>query len=669
MTTKGISGIRHLLLIPLLLMVIQTGVRPEEDKPANTFVAGGHRGAVNALVYDGENQIFSAGEDGFLTIWDIRRNAAAGRFQLSSYGIRSMVLRPGKTQLTLVESDGLGLYRISAWDYGAKQKLFTLRFRDALSYINYSGGGNFLIAARSGRTGVVFIHPETGEILSSPGDLTGTVGFATTGRSERTMIAYLSSGVLSYWDLESGTEIRRLSVPANMTSPLLFGNNRFFGGIDSRGLVVLDAVTGGLVFREGGISPGFLFAAGGSAADFFCLGEEAGGQVLYRFSINNGGNREIKSRVKIPPHIQGISAGAGGGTADTALLGTAGGMVWIMDPNGIPRSMAVRNQRRISEAAVSRSSLAFIGRENFLALIPRDYTRLKNNDTVRVEPQEGYTRIAPGSAPDSGKGGGEPEQFLLWQGENTRIFPAVKTAAGVFILDKLPLRFPLMSAALLGEKALFLDFSGNITVLSVKTGDILFSFSAISSLDAAFLDEENILVGRSAISGNTPFLALNIRTGETLPVAYPSAIGAKVYQGPGGTTYGAVIDQEPENLKTAIVRINLSNPSLSTRLIEYQGEDSLFSIAESEGILASTLGGDGATFYGPRGMGTFERAPGLPIRLIEGGGFFITLDADGNVAWYDPQSGRLLAIFRLYDDEWTLERPGQPLLRGPAAFD
>jgi hypothetical protein len=327
--------------------------------------------------------------------------------------------------------------------------------------------------------------------------------------------------------------------------------------------------------------------------------------------------------------------------------------------------MAVRNQRRISEAAVSPSNLAFLDAENSLALIPRDYTRFKNNDTLRLERKEGYTRIAS----DSGKGGGEPEQFLLWQGENTRIFPALRSAGGVFILDKLPLRFPIISAALLGEKALFLDFVGNITVLSVKTGDILFSFSSISSLDAAFLDEENIIVGRSAIAGNTPFLALNIRTGETLPIAYPSAVGAKVYHGPGGTIYGAVIDQEPGNPKTAIVRINLSNPSLSTRLIEYQGEDSLFSIAESEGVLASTLGGDGATFYGLRGMGSFERAPGLPIRLIGGGGFFITLDDDGNITWYDPQSGKLLALFRLYDDEWTLEKPGEPLLRGPVVFD
>jgi hypothetical protein len=663
MKGPGILVARRLSLIFLLLTAISIRARPEENEPLNT--AAGHRGAVTTLLYDGENRILSAGEDGFLTIWDIRQNMASGRFQLSPYGIRSMVLRPGKTQLTLIESDDLGLYRISAWDYAAKQKLFTLRFRDSVSYINYSGGGNFLIAARSGRTGVVFIHPETGELLSSPADLTGPVGLAATGMSERTMLAYLSSGALSYWNLESGTEISHVPVPANMTSPLLFGNNRFFGGIDAQGLAVLDAVSGALLFRDRGISSGTLFSAGASAAGFFCLAGEPGAQTLYHFGINGGGTVEIKGSVRIPPAIRNISSGAGEEAAGTAALGTGDGRVWILNQNGSPRSMAVRYQRRILEAAVSRSNLAFLDTEDFLAFIPRDYTLFRNNEPLRIERNGGYTRIA--SDPESYGGG--PERFLLWQGENTRTFPVLRTGGNVFVLDKLSLRFPIISAALLGEKALFLDFTGNITVLSAITGDIIFSFSSSRSMDAAFLDEENIILGRGALTGNTPFLAVNIETGETLPISYPSAIGAKVYRSSGGTIYGAAIDQEPGNPKTAIVRINPSNPSFLTSLIEYQGEDTLFGIAESEGILASTLGGDGATLYGPGGIYALERGPGLPVRLIEGGNYFIALDNEGNISWHDPQSGKLLALFRLYDEEWILERPGASPLRGPVVFN
>ncbi|MDR2103736.1 MAG: hypothetical protein LBP42_06510, partial [Treponema sp.] len=170
---KNGSWRRYLGALSLLLTTLKLGALSEGAKFSDAVLPGGHRGTVNDLVYIGGDQIISAGEDGFLTLWDIRRNAASDRFQVSPYGIRSMVLRPGKPQITLIESDGLGFYRISAWDYELKQRLFTLPFRDSVSYINYSAGGNFLIAARNGRTGVVFIHPETGEIINSPANLTG----------------------------------------------------------------------------------------------------------------------------------------------------------------------------------------------------------------------------------------------------------------------------------------------------------------------------------------------------------------------------------------------------------------------------------------------------------------------------------------------------------------
>ncbi|MDR2103303.1 MAG: hypothetical protein LBP42_04265, partial [Treponema sp.] len=152
---------------------------------------------------------------------------------------------------------------------------------------------------------------------------------------------------------------------------------------------------------------------------------------------------------------------------------------------------------------------------------------------------------------------------------------------------------------------------------------------------------------------------------------YPSNIGARVYHGLSGAVYGAAIKQDAEgNAKTSIVRLNPSDPALSVPLVEYEGEDTLFSIAESGGILATTLGGDGASLYLPEGkVSPFERSPGLPVRLIEGGDYFIILDEEGNITWHHPQSGKLLALFRLYENTWTLEKPGEPALGGMVIFD
>jgi hypothetical protein len=122
-----------------------------------------------------------------------------------------------------------------------------------------------------------------------------------------------------------------------------------------------------------------------------------------------------------------------------------------------------------------------------------------------------------------------------------------------------------------------------------------------------------------------------------------------------------------EGAATSILRLNPANPALSTRLVEYQGEDTGFGIAECGGALASTIGGDGATLYGGRGFTAFERSPGIPVRLISGGGYFITLDEDGTICWHENQSGDLLALFRLYENEWVLEKENYQTLRGGVA--
>ena len=95
-----------------------------------------HRGAVTALLIDPQGNIISAGEDGFLGFWN--GHDAQERYQISPYGIRSVVLRPGTNQLAVIESDGQSLYRVSAWDYETWENLFTLRFRNPISFINYS---------------------------------------------------------------------------------------------------------------------------------------------------------------------------------------------------------------------------------------------------------------------------------------------------------------------------------------------------------------------------------------------------------------------------------------------------------------------------------------------------------------------------------------------------
>jgi WD40 repeat protein len=614
-------------------------------------------------VYNAQGRILSAGADGFLGIWDLSHNTALERFQVSSSAIHAMVLRPLKTQIALIESDTLGQYRISAWDYETRQKLFTRSFEDPISYITYAAGGNFLILGGTRRNGVIFVHPETGELLRSAPDIPGTVSFAATGRSERTMISYVPTGVLSYWDLESGKEIRHFIVPPEIRSPILFGTNRFLGGIDQGGLVILDAVSGTEIVRDRFISQGTLVPIDPDLSEFVCASGGGGISTLYHFSLSASGKLETKNRRVVSQRIAPITSAAI--TQDAMALGTSNGSLWIFHQDGKTDLMAVKHQSGIAELAASGTVLAIRSGAS-IGFIPLDYTQLTDNTLIHFTSSV-YSHITAEVAESPGG------TFLLWQENNPSLYPVIKQVrfnGGVIstsdtILDKLSTRVPLRSTAILGDQAIFLNAVGNITVLSTISGEVVFSFSAIGALDATFLDAGNILIGRSAISGNTPFLIVNTLTGETVPLVSSRGIGIRVYRGSSGSVYGAVIDQESGTMKTVLLRINTAHPALSERLDEYPGEDTSFGIAETGGFPGSTLGGESANRYTPAGMIPFERSPGFPLDLIDGGRFFIVLDGEGNIAWHDPLSGKRLALFHLYEDEWILEIVNtEPVLRG-----
>jgi WD40 repeat protein len=664
-------------LTKALVLALAYFLLPLPSPSAQSRLPAGHRGNVTAVIRDPQGRVLSAGEDGFIGIWDTGSNELTERFQLSPYSIGFMVLRPGRNEVALIENDPMGLCRVSAWDYLEKRKLFTLRFRDPVSYINYSAAGSFLIASGGGRNGAAFIHAETGEVLLSPQDLSGSVVFAATGRSEKTMVSYLSSGVLSYWDLETGREVRRFNAPPGIKEPVLIGSNRFLAGFENGGLVILDAVSGLVLARPGNIRGGKIFPGDPDSTEFVCFDFSAGSSTvsspaaLYHLEINSQGRLETKNRKSLPPSFPPVNCGAVI-SSDTLVLGNAEGKLLVFRSSGSSRPMETGSpQERLLDAAVSSQDLAFIAEKILMAFIPLDYNRLKGGSSIRLE-DSGHVNIASDPSGDS--------SFLLWQPDNIRTFPMIKTYSGFpergsaseAFLDRISFRFPLRSVSMLEGKILLLDSMGNIRIINRDGGDLLFSYSAIGSQDASFIDGENIILGRSAVSGNTPFLTINILTGETVPLAYPAAIGARVYRGSGGGVYGAAIVQDGAEAQTAIIALHASNPAQTRPLVEYAGEDTFFDMAETGGLLASNLGGGAATVYriagSPAGGSAYplERSPGLPLKILDGGRLFILLDTEGNITWHDPATGKTAAVFRLYGNEWTLEtfEKGGSFIRG-----
>jgi hypothetical protein len=513
---------------------------------------------------------------------------------------------------------------------------------------------------------VVFIHPETGAALDSPQNQTGNIVFAATGKSERTMMTYAASGQIAYWELNTGRMLQNSAAPPNLGSPILFGNNRYFCGIDTDGLAVLDAITGKELARDRNVDRGKLFpVAASDLLEFLCLGTlnnsaNRGNIVLTHYAITTNGTLEGSNRTTssaMPMISSAVSSGGG-----SIALGAVDGGVWLFAPShSEPQPMNRARITRINSAAVSGDRLAFLTDDGHISILPLDFYLLRDRDTLSLESSRGNTRI---SGDPSANG-----RFLFWQSSDIRSYPMLASGAGSperadVVLNRLALRHPLRSVSLLGNQLLFLDSMGNITVLSTETGNSKFAYTATDPLDIAFFDSETIIIGQADLSQNAPFLLVNTATEETVPFSYPATVGAKLYRSADGSMYGGVVEGSSDSATTALLLMDLEDPEASRRLVEYQGEDTTFIIAQSGRSVASTIGGN-ATLHGERGFVAFEQTPSLPVDLMGSEKYFIVLGKDGSISWHNNATGSLLARLLLLETEWILEAGDRGLTRGP----
>ena len=627
------------------------------------FIPAGHAAPIRDIAIDESGNIFSAGEDGFLILWN--NFSAIERLQLSHNSLASIRLNPQGTQFSILETDGYGSYKISAWDYGSRVHLFTHNFTDPVTYVNYSALGNYLIVGISARTGMVFLDSQTGEILEKGENLfenlIGNISLAATGRSERNMISYLSSGIISYRDLETGSLLQEINTLSSIRDPLLFGNNRFIAGFDSQGLVVIDAVTGQLLGRDLTIANGIIFLDDSNNNHFFCLVQTDSMKIIYRIGIDNSG-RLTRSNQRFLPDLDITSAAAGNG--ENFFLGTRNGELWI-STRITTRKLDTGVQSNIADIAASSHNIAFISGNGDLGFIPLNYNLLRNGDEVILQSFIDSSHNAIISDPQNMGAC----TFLLYQRgnpnqrENSAAIPMLISLEensprriSFSLLDRYNLRFPLRSVSVLGNQMLFLDTSGSF-ILMDKDGSIIFSFSVTGSMDAAILDESMVILGRISSMGSPTFISINTDSGETVPISLGGMIGVRVERGRTGSIYAAIISQNQRFPETSIYLLNMSNPSMSELLMEYQGEDSTFHIAESGGSVASSIGGEQALFMSSAypELQYLDRSSGLPIKIVDGDSYFISLDGDSNITWHDNLTGRLLAIFRIHTDSWSME--------------
>ncbi|MDR0408910.1 MAG: WD40 repeat domain-containing protein [Spirochaetaceae bacterium] len=662
-------------------------------RPDAAFIAPAHRGAVTSVVHDGAGNVFSAGSDGFLVIWDGENSTARERFQLSPYTIEKIAVRPEKRELAVYESDSVSFYRVSVWDYAEKRRLFTIPLSGPALYCDYTALGGYLIICLS--SGVLLINAESGEQYGGKlGEY--PVSFAVSSRTERTLQMYSPLGALYYWDIENSSLAQQISVPQNLRMPLVFGNFRFLAGQDNAYLFVVDAVSGKTFYQTEAVRGSLLFRVDNDDASFFRVSFDNDGNLRREvFTVRDGGVRSVESLVDTgglvstaaafgsPRFLIGLDDGRLAAVGDSG--GITGGM-YGRHPDGDVKFFSFKNQSRVFDAAALNNVIAFTGENGGGAFIPADFNELLESDTINFFNTNSADRISTDN--DS--------VFLFWQrggdmdsledspGELRNSFTIAKTpvnenAPVEYLIDDSIMHGPLRGVDINEGKILFLDVSGYAIKFSVDANDEqqkMFLYASPLSLDAVFVDARSVLIARNADTGRNaaPFLLVDSVSGETLPLAYPAFMAFKLYKSPRNNVYGAVLKSVNRRVKTEIIRFDAEHPESSRAVHEYDGEYVNFSFIEysldNVEYLLSSAGGEGAYIIPLDGLQNGEaqkmirRTPAFPHGLLSLDEGFAVIDGDGSIAWYDGASGEALAILRIYENEWLLSTSNGKTKRG-----
>jgi hypothetical protein len=603
--TNLIAAFLFLLTMPLLSFDIQE-----------------HNDSITAITKSKEKFI-TASRDGYIVIWDINIRTFPEYFQLTTYTIEKIISHPLKEEICVIETGSQGIFRISAWDYTLKKMLFSLYSADPVTYINYSGSGSYIIAAGLGHPYLTLINSQTGEIIETRDIPSDSVAYAATGKGERNIMLYKfenndssnpqSGGQILYFDLDTGSRLSQFQAPPDLRNPVLFANNNLLAGINSNDLLIVNAASGVIYDRIENIETGSLLCS--SNEEFYRFSKKE--KALYRYSVNSNGRLGAQQKLPFSFDVRRESS----------------------------------NQTRVIEITAGKRSIALLSENGDLFFLPLDY-RLLGSQTrnLNLIKKENYTSITFLS------NNTDEDQFILWQSFNTGNVPQLINAgnpANAQLLNSLTGRFPARSISVLNDKILVLDTSGNLSVRNInnlsKNAD--FTFNSAGANDAAFVNEENIIISRSAVN-NSPFLSVNLRTGETLPVNYSAQTALILYPVKSGKIYAEAVEKEEDRFKTTIIDLfPVSNRAASpVKIFEYPSEADYLSITESAGRMAIACDNEGAVLYA--GV-NFERTKGLPVKLIGCDNFFICLDSEGNVAWHDNTNGKLLAVFSLYSEKWT----------------
>ncbi len=642
---------RKLYYAVLILFILPILCISAED--SRFLINSGHSGTVSDTDFSADGKlIFSGGDDGTVRVWNSSNAQLLYRLQISHLPIRRISASTSKPYIASIESDGINSVNLSVWNWETGERLFRQRLNEIPLFLKFSPQGNFIVYGRTEWESLVFLDAETGRQLPYLTEGFGIVSSVFISDSEKTILTYSPSGNLQYWDLSTSTMKQKVQTVTNLEDISFSASARYMTAYDGRNLVLVDLITGRKISSVS--ADKYICSSIDSKSDKLVYFRDSETDIIMNVSDFSGQRIDQPESYTLRNRTNPASVISVKGTVYTSY---ENGNICRNPINSADVSEFAANKLlKISGFSVSGETMA-ISAPGRLLRISSDF--FIKNQSSSINPEVGskvYSLEKDSSFGLSSMGDGD---YLLWTSESSKAGRLV-----LFNSEDGPVRLisqlsaPLVSAEYTNGKILTLDKTGECRVIDPDTGETEFKYTAFGLRAVEFIEDNNIIAGRSSTSTlTTPLLHINTKTGETVPVEDSSLLVFDLdYDDISKKLYTLGFEERNGVIKTVLKEYTGRNHDKADTIIAFPGEDigATFASDPHSSKIFTTLGFSGVKLLYWGGFTKLDNISGIPrdIRLF--GNILISLNQDNSFTIWNPSNGnRIMDLFIFDDLSWA----------------
>jgi len=601
----------------------------ETGKVQSAEIVHKFAGGISEIVNAGSMPIFfAAGNDGFVTRYSYP-DFKPDTWQLSFLPIRKIALHPQGRLIAIYESDGFSVHQVSLWDWTLKKVIFAKRLSDSVASLSWSAKGTYLFIGNRSIDGITILDTK-GTIKNIYTQAPGIVFLAATASSEKNIVTYGESGRLVYTEIASKKKVKEFRTENKLENPNLIKNFNSIIGYKNKTVYVINAVNGKVV--EQFPANYAIFAAKlqdsipiwierTKRKNEWCIRQgKASSQGFYVPS-----NSKITAARHIKDHI---------------IIGTEDGSIYMLGMN-VDSTVKIESPLKYKLEAIdgitANKDTLFILKDGKI------YSQKK--------PEEEPSVITSGINADAflyyNNG------FLLWSSvrKNTPLY-YYSIETGKLQTAAHP-KETIISVSAYKDNILYVESFNGVSLIDFKSGSRKFFYNAPGVQNAVQLDDENILISKSAVDrAQSPLFIINIKTEETAPIAIEGDLVFGLEQ----NTLNAnilncfLVNSKPAN-KTELITIKLNRENLidSTfkAVLSYKEEDITAFLKASGNDVLTNLGKSSVVHYNTatRQAVRLNRGYSLCKEAVILNNYFVCLNSNGTISWYSRKEKKLLRTF------------------------